>query len=151
MRNENQNIEIQTNNPIQYFQWKQKQKQTKSVSQCKWKLLLWTNQYKRNIKILTFNQSLILSQHDTVNSSNQREEKCQKGLRDESQVTKARTSLENLDQVQQAKESKNKQASNPNSQKDLNQPYWAIAKVRIWFQKFFKICPQASLGHSARN
>jgi hypothetical protein len=86
-------------------------------------LLLWTNQYKRNIKILTFNQSLILSQHDTVNSSNQREEKCQKGLRYESQVTKARTSLENLDQVQQAKERKNKQASNPNSQKDLNQPY----------------------------
>jgi hypothetical protein len=38
-------------------------------------------------------------------------------------VTKARTSLENLDQVQQAKENKNKQASNPNSQKDLNQPY----------------------------
>jgi hypothetical protein len=86
-------------------------------------LSLWTNKYKRNIKILTSNQSLILNQHDTVNSSNQREEKCQKGLRDESQVTKAITSLENLDQVQQAKESKNRQASNPNSQKDLNQPY----------------------------
>jgi hypothetical protein len=43
--------------------------------------------------------------------------------RDESQVTKARTSLETLDQVQQANESKNRQASNPKSQKDLNQPY----------------------------
>ena len=84
---------------------------------------LWINKYKRNLKILTSNQSLILNQHNTFNSSIQREEKCQKGLRDESQVIKARTSLENLDQVQQAKESKNRQASNPKSQKDLNQPY----------------------------
>ena len=60
------------------------------------------------MKILTSNQSLILNQPNTFNSSNQREEKCQKGLRDESQVAKARTSLENLDQVQQAKERKNR-------------------------------------------
>ena len=75
MRKENQIIKIQTNNPIQYFQWKQKQKQTKRASQCKWKLSFWTNKYKRNIKNLTSNQSLILNQHDTYNSSNQREEK----------------------------------------------------------------------------
>jgi hypothetical protein len=66
---------------------------------------------------------LILNQHNTFNSSNQREEKCQKGLRDESQAIKARTSLETLDQVQQAKTSKKRQASNPKSQKDSNQPY----------------------------
>jgi hypothetical protein len=87
------------------------------------KIVLLDQQVQEKHKNLTSNQSLILNQHDTVNSSNQREEKCQKGLRDESQVTKARTNLENLDQVQQAKERKNKQASNPNSQKDLNQPY----------------------------
>ena len=120
MRTENQDIKIQSNNPIQNFQCKQKQKQTKRASQCKWKLSFWTNKYKRNLKILTSNQSLILNQHNTFNSSNQREEKCQKGLRDESQVIKARTSLETLDQVQQAKERKNGQASNPNSQKDSN-------------------------------
>jgi hypothetical protein len=86
-------------------------------------LSFWTNKYKRNLTTLTSNQSLILNQHNIFNSSNQREEKCQKGLKDESQVIKARTSLETLDQVPQAKESKNKQASNPNSQKDLKQPY----------------------------
>jgi hypothetical protein len=86
-------------------------------------LSFWTNKYKRNLKILTSNQSLILNQHNTFNSGNQREEKFQKGLRDESQVIKARTSLETLDQVQQEKEIKKRQASNPKSQKDLNQPY----------------------------
>ena len=106
MRTENQDIKIQSNNPIQNFQCKQKQKQTKRSSQCKWKLSFWTNKYKRNLKILTSNQSQILNQHNTFNSSNQREEKCQKGLRDESQVIKARTNLETLDQVQQEKENK---------------------------------------------
>jgi hypothetical protein len=66
---------------------------------------------------------LIFNQHNTFNSSNQREEKCQERLKDESQVTKARISLENLDQVQQANEAKDMQTSETKCQKGLNQTY----------------------------
>jgi len=55
---------------------------------------------RETFKNPTFKQSLLLNQHSTFNSSNQREENFHKRPRNESQVIKAKTSLENLNQIQ---------------------------------------------------
>jgi hypothetical protein len=53
-------------NPI--LSTKAKTKENQGASQCKGKMFFRTNKHKKNTEHLTLNQSLVLSQSDTLNS-----------------------------------------------------------------------------------
>ena len=106
MRKENQIIKTQTNNPSQYFQWKQKQKQTKELLNVNEKFVLSNQQVQEKHQTLNF--QLI------PGSQQVRYTQLQKSERRKMPITakrwkssfKGKKNLENLDQFQQANYSK---------------------------------------------
>ena len=128
MRKENQIIINSNKQPNPILSMKEKTKTNQGSPQCKWKILSFrTNKYKSNTKHSTFNQSLVLSESDALNSIQQREWQYQQNLRNESQVSKARKHLENLDQFQQANYRKiyvSHWVNKPKRSKSTYMSYW---------------------------
>ena len=88
--------ESSNNNPINSFNESKKQRANQWVFSMQTKMFFQTNKQMRKTKHLTLNQSLVLSQSDTLNPRSQREWNCQWEPRNERQATKGKKNLETL-------------------------------------------------------
>jgi len=97
MRKENQIIKTQTNNPIQYFQWKQKQKQTKELLNVNEKCVLSNQQVQE--KHQTLNSQSIPGSQPVRYTQLQKSERMKIPTRSKKWKSsyKGKKNLENLD------------------------------------------------------